>query len=380
MIDKFIAYFRHACPEILSRPLVENLEETVGHRSLPTFATLPFDMKLPDSVSARVKLEEQRVKRYRALEKQLDELTDGAARAIKGSRFSAFYPEGVLRYQGDLDLLVTTERAYIRCVEQLLEMGLVQKSSHLTLASDGEHYASSIFFEPLIDGQPGPESIYAELHLKGFPITPLSYLDMTSAAFRDLSQDSQNALTYVAELAHRYAKFSQFTHRDVLDSMLLFSRLDAKDLESLREAIGRNVLWVSVSLLGRHLRNVAPPGLPSALLELINDKQAGDPPESYDLFEHQAWPFCRQGGMSRDEYEYLHSAYGEINVAAGDPYSLTPFEVGLRFGRGVPVAMQIVPTPGSSAILDSCVVLAGPANARVPVHQRIGDFSPSPPQ
>lgn len=377
MIDLFTSYLNHACPAAFETPIEGVLAaELHKHKVLLTLATLPEGVELGVETQAFVADETARILCLRSLGQDIVDQSEGSVQIVKGSRYASLYPDGVFRFQGDLDLLIEDEATYIACLKRLFDAGFIQKASHLTQAKDGGVYASTILFEPEQGNMSGPKSLFVELHLRAFPVTPLSYLNMVDAAHVVLKEEVRSALTLLAEFPHRYAKVQHFTHRDVLDTLLIFSRLHVDDVYSLSGAVSKHFLWSGVALLRRHLRQVKVPKLPESIVILFADARVDVNVEDFDLFEHQAWPYCQSEGRSREEYEFLHSAYGQINTANGEPTTLSDFEVGMCFGRGVPVAIRLDVSNQGSTLLDTCVVLAGPTTARKIVHQRIGESSP----
>ena len=381
MTDLLESYLRFTVPAAFAGEVSDTLaEELDEEKVLLTLATLAQPIRVTGATQSRISQDIARIERLGSLAERIIAIANGRVHVIKGSRCADLYPRGTLRYQGDLDLLIDDEPTYLDCLRQLLASGFTQIASHLTQARDGGLYASTKLFDPSDGHGPAPPSLMVELHLRGFPITPLSYLNMVPSSHDQLSPEGWGALTLFAEFVHRYAKFQRFTHRDVIDVLLTFSRLGAADARRLGEVISSNYLWVSVALFRRHLGELSWTEVPDSLATILADPRASTAPENYDPFELQAWPFRRGEGMTRQGYEFLHTAYGRINTPDGEVTQLTAFEIGMCFDRGVPVAIRLGESAVGASVLSACVVLAGPQAKRQIVHQRIGESSPIGPQ
>ena len=262
----------------------------------------------------------------------------------------------------------------------LKRRGMVQKAGHVTHAPDGRLYASAIFFEPDQTMNRGPDSLVVELHFRAFPVTPFSHLDMEAPVVAALNADARDALVLLAEFIYRDGRTKRFLYRDVLDSQLVFAQITVEQVAALVLAIDACVLWMAVGLLRAHLDAIGWTNCPASLQLLFADPRCPVPPPDYDFYEHQAFPYLQAMGRSRRDYEFLFESYSQINPRGGNAMTLTPFEIGARFARGVPAAFRLRKDERGTSLLDACNLLAGPPDARVIVHQRIGAQAPSQPQ
>lgn len=375
MIQTLDTFIRQAFPALnkayISPALGAELQQ---EKLLLTVASLAgAGMELERSVAARAAQERRKLHRLHALGDAIVDRYAGAASMLKGVRHGSLYPDRVERYQGDLDILMTDESAYVACLAYLTGRGLRHKAGHLTQAIDGGLYASAIFFEPDEAMARGPDSLVVELHLRAFPITPFSHLDMLAPAVAGLAGPARDALVLLAEFVYRDGRTKRFLYRDVLDSLLVFAQISVEQVAALAQAIDACVLWVALGLLRAHLAGLAWVACPASLQLLWADPRCPVPPAGYDFYEHQAWPNLQALGRSRQDYEFLIASYGDINPRDGRPMVLTPFEIGARFARGVPVAFRLRHAgEGAGSLLDACEIVAGPPDARCVVHQRIG--------
>lgn len=362
------------------------LSEALGMRAqqeklLLTLASLPDGrMAVAPAVAPRIAQERKKLQRLLALGADIVQHSSGAATILKGPRHGRLYPAAVERYQADLDILFTEELAYVGSLFHLRRLGMVQKAGHITQAPDGRLYASSIFYEPDHMMNRGPDSLVAELHFRAFPITPFSHLDMEAPAVAALDASTRDALVLLAEFIYRDGRTKRFLYRDVLDSLLVFSQLTVEQASALAVALDACVLWIALGLLRAHLDTIGWAACPASLQLLFADPRCPVPPPDYDFYEHQALPYLQSKGRSRQDYQFLFDSYRQINPRDGHAALLTPFEIGARFARGVPVAFRLNAHECGTALLDACDLLAGPPDDRTVVHQRIGVKAPSHPQ
>lgn len=382
MSEMLRSFVERTCPEAMGTHLSDrDGERLFTEKMLLTAVDCRGDaLALDADVANRLSRERDKVRRLQALGAEIIAAASGDVRILKGDRYGRLYPAGVARYQGDLDVLFADEDAYVRCLHRMLARGLTLKACHLTQADDGGLYASSIFFESDDGIARRPEGLLVELHCRAFPITPFSHVDLRTPAVASLSDAAWDALMLVGEFVYRDGRHKRFVHRDLLDTWLVFSQLNERDGAALAAALDACALWIAVGLLRAHARGFDDFAWPHALTALFDDPRCPEPPADYDLLEHQAVPYLLARGRSRRHYDALMAAYDEINPDAGKPMTLTPFEIGARFGLGVPVACRLAAGRGAHSLLDACDVIAGAADARTVVHTRIGAEAPSTPQ
>lgn len=368
LFDAFLDRIHPAGAALTESPGAQIQQEKL----LPTVASRAPAMD--PVVAERLAQERRKLARLRALGSELVAAFP-TARILKGARYGRLYPDGAERFQGDLDLLIVDEVSYVGCLAALVRRGLTMKSGHLTTAPrDDGLYASAIFFEPDASGARGPDSLVVELHGRAFPITPFSHLDLRAEPVAGLTEAALDALVLLAEFVYRDGRTKRFLQRDMLDSLLVFEQLPPAQLPALASALDHSALWVAAGLLRRQLHRIEWFDWPPALYALFDDPRCVEPPADYDMYEHQAWPFWRQRGATRAQFDAMVSAYGVINPRQG-PSTLTPFEIGLRFARGVPIAFRprddLADAP-AVGLLAGCRLLAGPPDQRLEIHRSIG--------
>lgn len=302
---------------------------------------------------------------------ELTGLNGEHVRVIKGARYASLYGD-CERYQADLDLLAENESAFLATSRKLMRRGFLQKSGHAITIS-GKRFASAVFYEPDAAGLPWFGSQFVELHLHGFPITPLSYLDMSAPEFLQLQPLAQDILNILAEFAYRDGHTKQFILRDAVDTILLFSSFPHAELAPLNQAITNNQLWNVASLLKEYLATFDKLIIPPALASFLEPIATRLPGSSYSLFENQAWPFLAARGMSRGDYDRVHEVYAELNDASWQEH-FSEFDVGIEFCRGVPIPMRIIKEVEHSSLLRGCEFLVGAKSNRHVVNNRIGAY------
>jgi len=312
--------------------------------------------------------DEGRIAALKKIASELMACQEGDLRIIKGSRYALRYGSR-LRYQADLDMLACTEAAFIAAGRALRQRGFVQRSGHALFLA-GRAFASAIFYEPDENGLPWVGGLFVELHLHGFPISPLSYLDMTNNEFDALPPVVQDITTLLAEFAYRDGRTKKFLLRDVFDTVLLFSELSRNDFGLLLSAVESNQLWSCVGLLKIFIEGLTDLNVPPLLTELMQHVNAPVPAEEYSLFENQAWPFLAARGLTREGYERLHESYSRLTDASWRKH-FSEFEIGIEYARGVPIAINFRDDGDYHDLLSGCNFLAGPKSERQIINKRI---------
>ena len=166
---------------------------------------------------------------------------------LKGASIAAFYPPGVLRSAGDLDVVCTTSDDLWSAAHLLLGDGWEVSAFTVLAARPGDTVVEQISAELappcnllLEITRPGPDPAGDELAVG---LTTAEIVTVTSRPPYQLARQPRsplaaNLVALTAELWER-----DYRSRDLLDLALLVERLTAADLDALRDGLTRTGLW-----------------------------------------------------------------------------------------------------------------------------------------
>jgi Uncharacterised nucleotidyltransferase len=288
-----------------------------------------------------------KVEAHRAIEREATALCKGPCKAIKGDRIAAAYPSNLFRESRDLDLMVRDEPDFIQLCEHFEAQGYEPCFNWLFGTPRGT--AASAKYRRDLPVQSRIESVYVEVHMKSFPVTPYSNFFV----FDELAKrpENQQDLAYlIAEFIYRDGRTKRFTGRDVLDASLLLAAVPREQWEEFAAFIEDEMLAPGVLLLVDHWRARVPWPMPETLDWLGHHLKAQRWTGPYHILEHQSWPACRKRGMDRATFDFILETSETLYQGGSGVVALTDTELFYWLGTGLPVPCRLAKASSSKVL------------------------------
>ncbi|MDI5962324.1 hypothetical protein [Streptantibioticus silvisoli] len=239
MTEVAIGTVRHllAAPDDAPHAAVLATARGAGHKLAGTLLSLRAagGERLTGAEAAELAAARERVERYATVWSGLTARIPGLL-VVKGMAIGAFYPPGVLRSAGDLDVVCSDHEAFWAAALQLAGTGWEMVAFTLLPARRDDHVSPHLFAEFRTDAGDGAEPYVVGL------VTAEVFTDLRRPACRlPRPVHSPLAVTTLALVAERWER--EFRSRDLLDLTLLLRELDAAGVAELRAGLALAGLW-----------------------------------------------------------------------------------------------------------------------------------------
>jgi hypothetical protein len=298
---------------------------------------------LSGAARARLAADRERLACYRDVWDTVSKLAPDAF-LLKGAAIAAFYPPGVLRSAGDLDVVCPSLDGLWAVAGRLVAEGWELAAFTVLDARRGESVPRHVLVELI---RPGPPEIGEELAVG---LTTVEIITKTSQPPYELARPVRSPLaaSAVALVAERWER--GLRSRDLLDLAVLTERLTPRDADALRDGLARTGLWPEwLALSGAVVRHgwgcvVLPGARAAARRERL--RRAGRALRDA-LRPVRMLALAAQAGADRDTgrvgglvADFVHQRIGALRVLGlGLPLFGVPLD---DAGRPAPASLELV--------------------------------------